>query len=182
MKFKELTSTDENYSLVEELLQSAFPKEERRDLEKQRRFTDNNEKFHCNAIYSNNEYVGLITYWDFTDYIYIEHFAISESLRGKGFGQKALSTIKETINKPVILEVEMPTDKNGNIDPIAMKRIKFYRQSGFELHEMEYKQPPYRPDDVWLSMRLMTLGPINLRDNYEQIKESIYREVYEVYQ
>lgn len=180
MKMIELTSTDKNYLLVEELLQSAFPREERRDLEKQRQFTDNNEKFHCNAIYSENEYVGLITYWYFTDYIYIEHFAISESLRGKGFGQKALATIKETINKPIILEVEMPVNKHGNTDPIAMKRIKFYQQSGFELHEMEYEQPPYHPNDEWLPMKLMTFGDINMKDNYPTIKQTIYREVYEV--
>ena len=180
MRFIKLTSTDENYSLIEDLLQSAFPREERRDSEKQRQFTDNNEKFHCNAIYSGNEYVGLITYWDFTDYIYIEHFAINESLRGKGFGKKALSTIKETIDKPIILEVEMPTDKNENLDPIAMNRIKFYQQSGFELHELEYEQPPYHPNDEWLPMKLMTFGNVNMKNNYKTIKQTIYREVYEV--
>ena len=74
----------------------------------------------------------------------------------------------------------MPTDKNGNLDPIAMNRIKFYQQSGFELHELEYEQPPYHLNDEWLPMKLMTFGNINMKNNYKTIKQTIYREVYEV--
>lgn len=39
--------------------------------------------YHLNAYAEDGCFIGFISYWEFSDYIYIEHFAINQSLRGK---------------------------------------------------------------------------------------------------
>lgn len=171
----QLTSIHTNhkhYSFVEELLHAAFPQNERRDDTPQRELTDKSKKFHCLLIESELENpVGVITYWDFMDFIYIEHFAIDESLRGLGYGTKALIQLLTEKTKPVILEVEIP----HKVYDIAYNRIEFYKRLGFKLRRSPYRQPPYRWNDNWLPMKLMTYGDFNFKP---RVVKTIHQEVY----
>lgn len=76
------------------------------------------------------------------------------NLRGGGLGSKALAQMIEHIgNRKVIFEVELPSNE------IAMRRIDFYKRFNFTLWEtVPYEQPPYRKEDSWLPMLLMTNG------------------------
>ena len=163
------------YLFVEKLLHSAFPSDERRDDEQQRAYTDRNAKFHCLLIRELNVPIGLLTYWEFEDFIYIEHFAIHEELRNNGYGKQAMQTFLKETSLPVVLEVEMPLIKGD----ITHRRIAFYRRQGFSLRRMPYKQPPYREGDKWLPMKLMSTGPAKKwLPMAETVCETIYREVY----
>ena len=173
---KEINSFHRHYPFVEELLQTAFPADERRDDELQRANADANDKFHCLVIEKAENPIGLLTCWDFGTFVYIEHFAISEELRGGGLGQKALRLFLKDTDRPVVLEVEMPRIKGD----ITHRRIGFYRRAGFSLRKMAYKQPPYREGDGWLPMKLMTYGNFKWLKMAESMRDTIYREVYEV--
>ena len=175
LTLKEINSFHRYYPFVEELLQSAFPADERRDDELQRANADANDKFHCLLIEKAENPIGLLTYWNFGTFVYIEHFAISEELRGGGLGLKALTLFLKDMNLPVVLEVEMPRIKGD----ITHRRIGFYRRVGFSLRKMAYKQPPYREGDGWLPMKLMTYGNFKWLKMAETIRDTIYREVYE---
>ena len=166
------------YLFVEKLLQSAFPSNERRDDEQQRIYTDRNNKFHCLLIRDFEEPVGLLTYWDFTDFLYVEHFAIHEDLRNNGHGKQALRTFLQEMNRPVVLEVEYPRVKGD----LTHRRIAFYRRQGFSLRKLPYKQPPYRIGDEWLPMRIMSYGysTSGWLKTAETVRTTIYREVYGV--
>lgn len=166
------------YLFVEKLLHSAFPSEERRDDVQQRIYTDRNEKFHCLLIRDFEEPIGLLTYWDFKDFLYIEHFAIHENLRGEGLGGQALRMFLQEMKRPVVLEAEMPRVKGD----ITHRRIAFYRRQGFSLRKMAYRQPPYREGDEWLSMKIMThgYGTFGWLKMAENIRKTIYWEVYGV--
>ena len=109
------------YLFVEKLLHSVFPPDERRDDEQQRAYTDKNDKFHCLLIRDFEEPIGMITYWDLTDFVYIEHFAIHEDLRNKGLGEQAMKMFLKDMHVPVVLEVEMPRIKGD----ITHRRIAF---------------------------------------------------------
>ena len=78
------------YLFIEKLLHSAFPKDERRDDKMQRAYTDNLENFHCLLIRDFDNPIGLITYWQFEDFVYVEHFAIHEKHRNQGIGYEAM--------------------------------------------------------------------------------------------
>ncbi len=165
------------YLYVEKLLHSAFPPDERRDDEQQRVNTDRNDKFRCLLIRDFDKPVGLLTYWDFTDFVYVEHFAIDEDLRGGGLGAQAMRMFLKEIDRPVVLEVEMPHTKRD----MTRRRIAFYRRQGFSLRRMTYRQPPYREGDRWLPMKIMSTGSAKKwLPMTETVRDTIYREVYGV--
>lgn len=175
-QFSEIKTHNEHYLFVEKLLQSAFPEEERRDDKQQRAYTDHNRKFHCLLIRDFDKPIGLLTYWDFTDFVYIEHFAIHGNMRNGGYGGQALKAFLQEIGRPVVLEVEMPRVKGD----ITHRRIAFYRRLGLSLRRMAYKQPPYREGDEWLPMKLMSSGKVKWLKIADMVRDTIYREVYGV--
>ena len=169
--FKRIRETDGNdYMFTEKLLVESFPPDEYRSLEEQRTFTKERKKFHMNIIYSSTTPVGIISYWKFDTFTYVEHFAIVPALRNCGYGAAA---IKKLIEKEtsIILEVEKPTDETSK------RRIAFYQRCGLTLCEKEYIQPAYRSDSNEIPMHLMSCV-VETEKYYEQIKSNIYREVY----
>lgn len=171
-----INTTHIDYLFVEKLLHDAFPSCERRDDWQQRKYTDEKELFHCLLIRDIETPIGLITYWQFKDFIYIEHFAINENLRNKGYGQQAMKLFLKEASIPVVLEVEMPRVKGD----ITHRRIAFYRRQGFKLRRMPYKQPPYRITDKWLPMKIMSSGKGKWEKIAETVRNTIYSEVYGV--
>lgn len=160
------------YRSMERLLTSAFPEEEYRDLAEMRAFTKNKQKFHNNLIYDDGTFVGLITYWDFGSFCYVEHFATLPELRNRGYGRAILEKLKEELQRPIVLEVECPTEE------MAQRRIGFYGRQGFKLWKHEYMQPPYRPGGESLPLLLMACGDLDEDKNFEKIEKTIHKEVY----
>jgi lysozyme len=144
-------------SLFLKLYELSFPEEERRlyanenDLEDFRK--RNNELFHILTIYNNDTAVGFLTYWTFTDYLYIEHFFINPDYRGKGLGGEMLDKFTQAADRGVILETECPNND------VSKRRIAFYKRHGFKLHnEIEYRQPPYSPTQPFVELKIMSYG------------------------
>lgn len=158
-------------SQIEKTYVQSFPPEERRDFSLVRELIES-EAFNAYVLLKEKEYVGFITAWQWEGFAYIEHFAIDASARNGGIGREALQQLLDRLHTPVVLEVEMPADE------MSLRRIGFYQRVGFVLREQEYQQPPYRPGESWLDMRLMSYGPINWEANVETIKQTLYREVY----
>lgn len=175
MKLQQIRTTDEaHYAFVEKVLVDSFPQNEYRDLPDFRDFTDNNPLFHNNIILENDRLAGMITYWDFSDFYYIEHFAIDKSMRGKGYGAYSLFLLKRMINKPLVLEVELPVKEQ------SLRRIRFYQRQGFSLMNNYYEQPPYRPSDNSYPMLIMVYDEKGRGVDFKAIRSTIYREVYGV--
>lgn len=171
---KEINTSNEHYPFLEALMHTAFPIQERRNDEEQRYNTDYNPLFHSNLIIDNNTLVGLINYWDFKTFRYIEHFAIDNNLRSKGYGKTVITRLKEESKLPIVLEVEEP------IDEITQRRISFYQRQGFILDKHPYLQPPYRKGDSWFPLCLMSYGTLDMDKHFDNIKSTIYKEVYRV--
>lgn len=170
---KNIKTTDQAaYQFIEELFINSFPCEERRELELQREFTDTNPLFTNILLLHQDKPVGFITYWNFEEFCYIEHFAISPEARNGGYGKEALLLFDKLINKPVVLEVEHPTDE------MSQRRIGFYTRLEYRLWENEYMQPPYRKGDGFLPMHIMAKGDLNPERDFERIKNKIHKEVY----
>lgn len=175
LRLQRITTNDTNwYNYLEELLTTAFPPEERRPPEEQRLITDRKAHFSSNIILHDERPIGLLTYWTFNDFCYIEHFAIHASSRNGGFGRKALAHFIKQEQLPIVLEVEPPTEE------IARRRIAFYARQGFSLWRKPYLQPPYKKGGNYFPLHLMVHGYLNEEASYEHIKKTIYREVYNV--
>lgn len=177
IRLQRITTTDTDlYSYMEQLMVASFPSEEYRPLTQLREYTDRKKHFYNNIIFDNDAAVGFITYWDFDNFYYAEHFAIDPTQRNGGYGRKALECLCQTLQHPVVLEVEMPEEE------MAKRRIGFYQRQGFTLWQRPYLQPPYKPGDPYLPMLLMTYGNLDCEKDFESIKQRIYREVYNVYE
>ena len=163
------TEGDE-YLFVEKLLVGSFPPNEYRSLDEQREFVERRNNFHMNIICTATEPVGIISYWQFDTFTYVEHFAILPTLRNCGYGAETIKKLIEQ-EKSIVLEVEKPDDATSK------RRIAFYRRCGLELCEKEYIQPAYRADSNEIPMHLMSHG-VDIENNFEHIKNNIYREVY----
>ena len=167
------TADTDLYSFMEQLLVASFPPEEYRALEQLRLYTDTREAFHNNVIFDDDVPVGLFTYWDFGTFCYGEHFAIDPARRNGGYGKRALEELCRTVHpRPIVLEVEMP------VEEMARRRIGFYQRQGFTLWDKPYQQPPYKPGDGFLPMRLMAYGDIDPEQDFERVRDRIHREVY----
>jgi len=129
-------------------------------------------RFNAHALLINNTFVGLLNYWIFSSFLYIEHFAINENLRGQHIGKEALSRLMEQTKLPIVLEVEMP------INSMAVRRIRFYEQLKFSVLSHYYAQPPYNKDGFIMPMLLMTNDVHFVNTHFEMIKNTLYNHVY----
>ena len=175
MELKQIYTSDaEYYSFTERLLTDSFPQNEYRDLCDFRKYTDSNPLFHNNIIFEKEKLLGFITYWDFPHFVYAEHFAIDKSFQGRGYGAFSLYLLKKVISKPIVLEVELP------INTQSIRRIKFYQRQGFILWNNYYEQPPYRPTDSSYPISIMLYGNMNGFVDFQEVRGTIYKEVYGV--
>lgn len=155
---------------VTELYEQAFPPEERRNLPAQQLLL-NNGALRLALLEDDGIYAGFVFYWALTDFVFIEHFAISPALRGGGIGSGVMRLMEEQ-HPRLVLEVEPPHSLN------AQRRIRFYEGLGFKTYVFPYLQPPYQAGGAPLTMLLMQKGMSPEEHTFTKIKNEIYLEVY----
>jgi GNAT superfamily N-acetyltransferase len=160
-------------SEIKEIYDISFPEDERRDFYQ---FYLQNENQNPEFYYAldDNILIGFYTQWTFTCFNYIEHLAINEIYRGRGYGKELIEKIESVSDRLIVLEVELPeTIFSG-------KRIEFYLKAGFNLCEFPYIQPPYGPGKKSVPMNLMTFPTKINFSEFIIIKKTLYQEVYNV--
>ena len=130
--------------------------------------------FYNNIILENDVPIGIVSFWNFNDFYYIEHFAISPDYRNGGYGKKVLEYLNQQISAPIVLEVELPETE------MSKRRINFYKRIGYKLIQEEYYQPPYRKQDNKLPMFLMVYDQNQEITDFTPIKKKLYKYVYNV--
>ena len=174
-------------SLVRIYLQS-FPIDEQRPVESIARLLNEEPRYAMYAIVDDNyaaelqtqsqqpianspKALGLLTTWEFNDFIYIEHIAIDPTLRSQGYGSEALKAFIHEHGKPIVLDAEPPTDA------LSIRRIKFYERIGLTLYDFPYMQPAYTEDSHPVELRLM--GTIDTEATpLTDVEQQLHREVY----
>jgi len=177
LEFCKLKEGSSHLPLITQLYIDAFPACERRDVDEWLSYSQPNtgRPFTIYVVEYKGEFAGFITCWDFTTFVYVEHFAVSTNIRGLGIGQQTLALLKQEVNnRPLVLEVEVPEGE------MPIRRIRFYERQAFFLSPLPYMQPPYRAGEDWFELRLMTTHPEFLTENFEEVKRTIYQHVYQV--
>lgn len=121
---KKITAIDSVYfSAVDALYVKAFPWHEQREpAAKQQALRD--PRYALEAWFDGELFIGLSGCWQFSGYSYIEHLAIDDTLRSRGYGKRLLAGILE--RAPLtILEIDPLTSD------IAHKRLRFYETMAF---------------------------------------------------
>jgi GNAT superfamily N-acetyltransferase len=154
------------------LYEEAFPPDERRDWNRLVELLYN-PYFNFIGIYNEQKVVGFYTIWNLGEFNFMEHFAIRDAERGKGFGTQVLQQILSTISILLILEVELSNTHLG------LKRIEFYERMNFLLSEVVYYQPPYAAGKNKVRMQIMSNPERIQTDDFADIQNRIYEVVYQ---
>ncbi len=163
------------YAQAIALYAQAFPAEERRDSKEWIALYEQRSGFNIYALTQSGNFVGILGFWTFSRFVYIEHFATLSSLRGRGVGSSLLRRfIAQCSPHPLVLEVEPAQNE------ITQRRIAFYERQGFMLSPCTYVQPPYREDGTSIPLCLMCTNGDFLSMNYNEVVRTLHEKVYGV--
>lgn len=164
----------EDFSSFFSLMENSFPSIERRSREGQKNlFKENSYKVFGHKDSSGNV-IAFIATWEFENFIFIEHFAVDNKLRGNGLGSYMIKELLEECKKPIFLEVEEPEND------LAARRIKFYKRLGFNLNHFDYLQPPLQKEHVHLPLKVMSYPSKVDGEKFNKFKSQVYNKVYKV--
>lgn len=174
MKNKILNNAKKSeFDIFFDLMKDAFPSIERRN------YKDAKKLFYedlYNVILrkDGNNIIAFLAIWDFEDFKYIEHFAVSKNNRGYGIGTSMLKEyLKENTNL-IFLEVEFPSDE------ISRRRIEFYKRLGFYLNDFKYLQPPLQKHHDFLPLMIMSYPRSVDEIEFINLKNKVYDKVYKL--
>ncbi len=162
----------EKFERLFNIIEYSFPKDERRSFNDH--FGEFNDPHFRSLVQEENDTIeGFMNYWQLDGFVYLEHFAIAKELRGQGLGSTLMETLYQSIDCPIILEVEPP-----EISLTAFNRINFYKRLGFYLNEYEYYQPPYHKNENPLRLMIMSKPAPLSEARFSEIRHILYRDAY----
>lgn len=157
-----------DFDIIFEIMDKAFPNTEMRTYQEQKKLFERQQY----SVLMNEEKTAFIAQWDFNEAVYIEHFAVADSMRGNGTGKNMLTEFLNVTNGMVFLEVEPPEGE------IARRRINFYERAGFVLNQYYYLQPSYRNNEEPIELKIMTMGQTIDQKQFHKYKKMLYTNVY----
>ncbi len=174
MHLVRLTGVHPYLTPIQDWYETAFPLEERRDFDALIQLLPQ-PGMHLCALVQAGQPVGFIMYWQWSDagVLFIEHFAIAPNRRGQQLGQQALAQVLRIPAACYLLEAEFPTDD------LSRRRIRFYERQGFQVNDFPYAQPPYRPGNPAIPMRLLSQPIIQEQTEFDELSRLIAERVYQ---
>ena len=161
---------DPMLAAVATLYRNAFPKEERREWNELLSMIGTVPEMRLQVIVDGKEEIGFIISWVLNDWCFIEHFALSEKLRGRGYGEIVMKDFMSQYK--VLLEIEPPDTKD------AIRRLNFYEKIGmFRLH-FPYQQPSYREAGVFYKMLLMSNISVTEQLEMDRVLHLVMKQIY----
>lgn len=140
---------DPMFEYVWKIYNYSFPACERRTIEHQKQAF--NSPFYSLVYFKDKgEVVGFVGYWEFDEYLYIEHIAINKSCRGGGYGSKILREIQAATDKIIILEIDEV------VDEVSERRLRFYERAGFTRNHYKHKGHIYREEEIVPMLEILT--------------------------
>ena len=129
----------------------AFPPAERRSEAQLLRLIACEPRMAFNALLLDGVPVGLLAYWAFDGFHYLEHLAVRHDLRCRHIGSEVLDWIEANLPGLRLLEAE-PACPSGNASAddvdyeLASRRIAYYGRHGYRVLERSYVQRSYSHD------------------------------------
>lgn len=162
------------FDKIFDIMKDSFPEDEYRNYDEQLSLFDDPNY----AVYilrgENKSVKAFIAVWNFTEFLYVEHFAVAPKFRNKGIGAEILNEVTSNSGKTVCLEVEPPESE------MPKRRINFYKRNGFFLNDFPYQQPALSKNKKPLKLFLMTSENTVGKDEFEKIKNILYHRVYKL--
>lgn len=164
------TTNSPHLPFIKKLYHDAFPQKERREWKQLLSMIGIAGEMKVQVVTDQDKAIGLIIFWVFDDWCFIEHLAVDPDHRGMKYGEQIMSSF--TGKMKILLEVEPPVSDD------AIRRIRFYERLGLCVLPMEYMQPSYRETGVFYGMELMSNHPENDRKEFDALLLKIRQKVY----
>lgn len=161
----------DEFDVVWDIFIKSFSEDERRIKEKQYALLSN-PLYNLDTYEEEGRIVAYIAYWDFGDFLYVEHLATDPEMRGQGIGGKMLKDLIKQTGRLIVLESEKPDEA------IAKRRLGFYERLGFKVNRYEYYQPSYGEGKEELSLVFLSNPHLLAPAEFENIRRIIYKNVY----
>jgi ribosomal protein S18 acetylase RimI-like enzyme len=168
MEFHRLGSAgDPLFTEAFALYERSFPEHEQRLPDRQRALMSN-PLYHFDIVEDDGVFAGILLYWEFSFYTYVEHFAIHPSMRGKSLGSRALETFCGRRTTPlVVLEIDPP------VNDISIRRESFYQKLGFKRNNYAHKHPAYRKQFPPHELVVMSCPECMAEDEYQTFRRDL---------
>jgi len=128
---KKITKSIKEYNLIKELAVEAFPKGEYLSPNALIKMSKEGN-FDFLALYDDDIFIGFIAINLYKNISYLFFLAILKEFRSKGYGTRAIETIKELYpNYLHVVDFEV-IDKNAPNYEQRIKRKKFYLKNGYK--------------------------------------------------
>ena len=162
--------SDKGWREAASLYREAFPaKEIRSEADHLRALQE--PRFEADGIWLEEEFAGLLYFWRFREWYYIEHLAGNPGLRGQQIGSRALEAFCR--NRQVILEIDPPEDET------SIRRLHFYQRLGFVENPQHYLHPsfqrPFETHRLVLLSSPRTIENDEARDFADFVRECVLR-------
>lgn len=154
-----------------QLLQASFPKDEYRPYQDQKALLKK-PGYQVYIHEREEELAGCFACWQTADFVFLEHFAVKPKFRNGGLGSNLLQAFQDQLDRPVIIETELPeTD-------LAKRRMVFYERNGFARTDWSYLQPPLAEGLNPVPLCLMSSPRPLSEEDYQAFKAWVFEEVY----
>ena len=137
LSMKSISNASEELKKARALYYRAFPKNERRSFPElvENRF-GSTEVF---CFYDGETFVGMACLLNTPTISHIIYLAVDESLRGNGYGSKALELLHQSkAGKKIMVDIEVPDELAENVEQRRMRK-KFYLRAGYEETPVKYE-------------------------------------------
>lgn len=137
LSIKLLGNTPEELKKTKKLYYCAFPKNERRTFPELVENRFGGTEIFC--FYDDEIFVGMACLLNSSSISHIIYLAIDESLRGLGYGTRALELIHniKSENK-IMVDIEILDEQTDNAEQRKMRK-KFYLRVGYKETSIKYK-------------------------------------------
>ncbi|HBG41230.1 MAG TPA: N-acetyltransferase [Porphyromonadaceae bacterium] len=159
MEFLKIDQTDsDRWDQVWQLYEESFPLAERRKVDDHLRAC-NDPRFYPLSVWEDGRLIGILFYWEWDSYRYLEYLAVSPDLKGQGYGSQILHYLRDS-NHTIILEID------PLVNELSVRRLQFYEKSGFTLTPYRFMHLPYRKDSEPQELLILSYPKMITRKEY----------------
>lgn len=170
MEFLQIDQRDTyRWKKVWKLYEESFPLAERRKEEDHLRAAAD-ERFFPLSAWEGNQLMGILFYWEWESYRYLEYLAVNPELRGHGHGSEILRHLCDT-DHTVILEIDPLSNE------LSVRRLQFYERAGFTLTPYRFMHLPYRKEAQPIELLILSYPKMITKEQHNHFLQFVNERV-----
>lgn len=166
MEFLKIDTQDiVRWNKVWKLYEDSFPLAERRRREDHLRACADEQFFPLSA-WEGSQLVGILFYWEWDSYRYLEYLAVNPELRGHGYGSQMLQYLRDS-DHTIILEID------PLINEQSVRRLQFYERAGFTLTPYRFVHLPYRLEGQPIELLILSYPKMITKEQHNHFLQFV---------